>query len=954
MACDATCGGCRNGCSTRHLDDIEDMDKSQLLELLKKKDTDLKNVRTALRTVQGQVAELSLDSHHAECENSLRSADWFGRTDDPGMKALYVERYLNWGYTREELCSGKPIIGIAQSGSDLAPCNRHHIELAKRVREGIRSAGAIAFEFPTHPIQETGRRPTAALDRNLAAMALAEVLMGYPLDGVVLLTGCDKTTPAFLMAAAQVNIPAICLNVGPMLNGWSRGSRVGSGSVIWKARELHAAGEINDDQFVDMVADGTPSPGHCNTMGTALTMNTLTEALGMALPGSAAIPAPYRQRSHAAYETGLRIVDLVRKNIRPRDILTREAFENAIVVNTAIGGSTNAPIHLLAVAAHLGVPIDMEDWDELGFHVPLIVNMQPAGEMLSEDYYHAGGLPAVIAELVTADILPHPEAMTVNGKTLGENAQGKATWDRRTIKTVRNPLKKDAGFLHLHGNLFDSAIMKMSVASGEFRKEFLEDPRDPNAFTCDVAVFDGPEDYKARLDKADIHARTILIMRGVGPLGYPGAAEVVNMHAPSALLKQGIRDLPCIGDGRQSGTSGSPSILNASPEAADGGNLALVRDGDKVRVDLNKRRVDLMVTGAVLEARRKELDEQGGYRVPRSQTYWQDLHRREVGPLSEGGGAVVAVSWRNSHTRRCKSNKSRHPSLRQKPSRQFVGSATSDLSHEELEVRDPIETPTIPREGGTEISISDLRQSHLPDLTSLNISPSNRPISEGVGSSSGRQFKTTMNTARLFVASLGNPAPYQNTRHSAGHVLLKALQSHLNFPALKKSKLHAGGLVSSGSDVGRPEYTLWQSPSLMNVSGPGLLKAYKQFIADSAGSSTDGGLPGLVVLHDEMETAPGQLRARSGHLSARGHNGIKSVQQSLQSAGLLTRLTDDTGNGGKFIKIGVGIGRPAGGSRDREEVSAYVLGKFGTSELATLAGTTGTLIELLEGIRAKI
>lgn len=630
------CGSCSVDCSDRPLKDIEDLDKVQLLELLRSKDRELKRTKIALGDAQEQMDKLSGSSESIHSEKPLRSANWFSRKEDPGMTALYVERYLNYGYTREELCSGRPIIGIAQSGSDLAPCNRHHIELAKRVREGIRSAGAIAFEFPTHPIQETGKRPTAAIDRNLAAMALAEVLAGYPLDGVVLLTGCDKTTPAFLMAASQVNIPAVCLNVGPMLNGWSQGARIGSGSVLWRARELHAAGEIDDEKVVDMVAAGTPSAGHCNTMGTALTMNTLAEALGMALPGSAAIPAPYRQRSHAAYETGLRIVEMVRRDIRPRDIMTREAFENAIVVNSAIGGSTNAPIHLKAVAAHLDIKLDLDDWDNLGYHVPLILNMQPAGEKLSEDYYHAGGLPAILAELIEAGKLPHPDCMTVNGKTIGQNAAGQTTWDRQTIATVADPIKHDAGFLHLRGNLFDSAIMKMSVVEHEFREEFLEDPRDPNAFQCRVAVFDGPEDYKARLDTADIDKHSILIMRGVGPLGYPGAAEVVNMHPPGSLLKQGVKVLPCIGDGRQSGTSGSPSILNASPEAAAGGNLALVRDGDMVRVDLNKRRVDLLVSDEELSARREALESQGGYRIPPSQTYWQDVHRREVAGLNEG------------------------------------------------------------------------------------------------------------------------------------------------------------------------------------------------------------------------------------------------------------------------------------------------------------------------------
>lgn len=462
----------------------------------------------------------------------------------------------------------------------------------------------------------------------------------YPFDGIVLLTGCDKTTPACLMAAATVNIPAICLNVGPMLNGWAKGERIGSGTVVWQAREEHAAGRIDDDQVLDMVAAGTPSPGHCNTMGTASTMNALAEALGMALPGSAAIPAPYRERSQVAYQTGERIVDMVREDLKPCDIMTREAFENAIVANTAIGGSTNAPIHLIAIAKHAGVPLDLDDWDKIGFTIPLLLNMQPAGEMLSEDYHRAGGLPAILAELLDAGRLPHPDALTCNGQTMRANIRGKQTWDRRTIKPFDRPLKENAGFVHLTGSLFDSAIMKTSVISADFHQRFLSNPADPNAFECAVAVFDGPEDYQARLATAThIDARTILVMRGVGPLGYPGAAEVVNRHAPPRLLQQGVRDLPCIGDGRQSGTSGSPSILNATPEAADGGNLALLRDGDVVRVDLNARRVDVLLSAAALRARRVELEASGGYHGPPSQTPWQDLFRREVGGLS--GGMVL-------------------------------------------------------------------------------------------------------------------------------------------------------------------------------------------------------------------------------------------------------------------------------------------------------------------------
>lgn len=624
MSCKPSCGSCTGGCGTGSGAPVVDIEQCH---------AELAELRKRTKLLEDQLAKANINPGPAK---KLRSDDWFRRTDVHGVRNVYLDRFLNYGMTIEELTTGKPIIGIAQSGSDIAPCNRHHIELAKRVREGIRSAGGIALEFPTHPIQETLRRPTATLDRNLSYLTLVELIYGYPFDGVVLLTGCDKTTPACLMAAATMNIPAITLNVGPMLNGWMDGKLTGSGTVMWDARELHATGKMTDEDLVEMVTSSTVSAGHCNTMGTASTMNALAEALGMALPGTASIPAPYRERSQAAYRTGLQIVEMVREDRKPSDILTREAFENAIVVNSAIGGSTNAPIHLNAIAKHVGVPLNLDDWDSLGHSVPLLVNMMPAGEMLGEDYHRAGGLPAVVAELLAAGILPHPGAMNCTGGTIGAFAQGKVTGDRRVIRTVIDPLKANAGFLHLTGTLFDSAIMKSSVISPHFRKEFLENPEDPNAFECPLAVFDGPEDYERRLEDAKIDSRTILVMRGVGPLGYPGAAEVVNMHAPAKLLKQGVQELPCIGDGRQSGTSGSPSILNATPEAADGGNLALIQDGDVLRVDLTKRRVDIVMSHAELAERRKVLDAKGGYHGPPSHTPWQDLFRREVGGLSEG------------------------------------------------------------------------------------------------------------------------------------------------------------------------------------------------------------------------------------------------------------------------------------------------------------------------------
>jgi dihydroxy-acid dehydratase len=576
----------------------------------------------------------------------LRSQAWFDNPDNIDMTALYLERMTNYGLTIEELQSGKPIIGIAQSGSDITPCNRHHLELAKRVREGIREAGGIAFEFPVHPIQETLKRPTAALDRNLQYLSLVEVLYGYPIDGVVLTTGCDKTTPAQIMAAATVDIPAIVLSGGPMLNGWYNGERTGSGTIVWLAREMLAKGEIDHKQFVEMVASSAPSVGHCNTMGTATTMNSLAEALGMSLPGCAAIPAPHRDRAQMAYLTGKRAVEMVFEDLRPSKILTRAAFENAIVVNSAIGGSTNAPIHLNAIARHVGVELDNDDWERIGYDIPLLVNLQPAGEYLGEDFYRAGGVPAVVAELIEQGKI-REDAITVNGKTLVENCKGRFSTDRRVIKPYNEPLKKQAGFLNLKGNLFDSAIMKTSVISEEFRQRYLSNPNDPNAFEGKAVVFDGPEDYHARIDdpSLEIDENTLLFIRGTGPVGYPGGAEVVNMRAPDYLLKKGVRSLPCIGDGRQSGTSGSPSILNASPEAANNGGLALLRTGDRVRIDLNKRTANILISDEELEQRRKELMAKGGYKYPESQTPWQEIFRSLVDEQSRGAVLKNAVKY---------------------------------------------------------------------------------------------------------------------------------------------------------------------------------------------------------------------------------------------------------------------------------------------------------------------
>jgi dihydroxy-acid dehydratase len=574
----------------------------------------------------------------------LRSRRWFDEPGNPGMTALYLERYMNYGITREELQSGKPIVGIAQTGSDLAPCNRHHLQLATRVREGIRDGGGIPLEFPVHPIQETGKRPTAALDRNLAYLGLVEVLHGYPLDGVVLTTGCDKTTPACLMAAATVNIPAIVLSGGPMLDGWWQGKLSGSGTIIWEARKLLAEEKINYPQFMDMVASSAPSVGHCNTMGTALSMNSLAEALGMSLPGCAAIPAPHRDRAAMAYETGRRIVGMVHENLRPSDIMTRAAFENAVVAAAALGASSNCPIHMVAIARHMGVEHSLEDWQRLGPEIPLLVDCQPAGRFLGERFYRAGGVPAVMKELLGAGRL-HGTVRTVTGKTLAEDLRGVPEGDREVIRAYGAPLKEHAGYVVMSGNLFDNAVMKISVIDPEFRARYLSDPRDPNAFEGRAIVFEGPEDYHARIEEPglQIDERSVLVIRNCGPVGYPGSAEVVNMQPPAALLKRGITELPTMGDGRQSGTSASPSILNISPEAAVGGGLALLETGDRLRIDLTTRRVDVLLPDGEL-ARRRD-----AWRPPElvSKTPWEAIYRSMVGQMGSGACLEPATLYLN-------------------------------------------------------------------------------------------------------------------------------------------------------------------------------------------------------------------------------------------------------------------------------------------------------------------
>ena len=583
------------------------------------------------------------DDHSTRANKRFRSQEWFDNPNNPGMTALYVERYQNSTYTRGELQGDRPMIGIAQTGSDLAPCNKIHMFLADRVKAGIRDAGGVPIEFPVHPIQETGKRPTAALDRNLAYLGLVEVLQGYPIDGVVLTTGCDKTTPAMLMGAATADLPAIALSGGPMLDGWWNGKLAGSGTIIWESRRLLAEGQIDYDEFMGRVCASAPSLGHCNTMGTASTMNAMAEALGMMLPGCAAIPAPFRERMEMAYLTGRRIVEMVMEDLRPSQILTREAFENAIRVNTAIGGSTNAPPHLQAIARHAGVELNVKDWQTVGFDVPLLVNMQPAGEFLGESYFRAGGLPAVLGELKAAGLI-HEGAMTASGKTMGAAIGEARSKDHKVIRTVADPLRQKAGFVVLTGNLFASALMKTSVISDDFRRRFLSRPGQENIHEARAVVFEGPEHYHAAINDPDlkIDEETILFIRGVGCVGYPGSAEVVNMQPPDALLKAGVNHLPTVGDGRQSGTSESPSILNASPEAVVGGGLAYLKNGDRVRLDMNAGRLDALVDADEWQAR---ID---AWQPPElhHQTPWQELYREKVGQLADGGCLEFATAYR--------------------------------------------------------------------------------------------------------------------------------------------------------------------------------------------------------------------------------------------------------------------------------------------------------------------
>ncbi|SFF22052.1 IlvD/Edd family dehydratase [Paracidovorax wautersii] len=574
----------------------------------------------------------------------FRSRDWFADPARSDMTALYLERFMNYGLTPEELRSGRPIIGIAQTGSDLSPCNRIHLDLARRVREGIRDAGGIPLEFPVHPIFENCRRPSAALDRNLAYLGLVEILYGYPIDAVVLTTGCDKTTPAGIMAASTVDIPAIVLSGGPMLDGWHEGELVGSGTVIWRSRRMLAAGEIDEEEFLQRACDSAPSAGHCNTMGTASTMNAVAEALGLSLPGCAAIPAPYRERGQMAYATGRRIVEMAHEDLRPSRVLTRESFLNALAVVSCAGGSSNAQVHIQAMARHAGVELHPRDWTDHAYDLPLLVNMQPAGKYLGERFFRAGGVPAVMWELLQAGRL-HGGCASVTGRSIAENLQGRESKDREVIRPFAEPLMEKAGFLVLSGNLFDFGIMKTSVISDAFRARYLCEPGNEGVFEARAIVFDGAEDYHARINDPSlaIDEDCILVMRGAGPLGWPGSAEVVNMQPPDALIQRGIRALPTLGDGRQSGTADSPSILNASPESAAGGGLSWLQTGDRVRIDLNQGRCDALVPEEEIARRRRELPPPP---VPASRSPWEALYREKTGQLADGATLDFALQFR--------------------------------------------------------------------------------------------------------------------------------------------------------------------------------------------------------------------------------------------------------------------------------------------------------------------
>jgi dihydroxy-acid dehydratase len=565
-----------------------------------------------------------------------RSQAWFGAGDKSGF--IHRSWLKNQGYPND-LFDGRPVIGICNTWSELTPCNGHFRELAEFVKRGVYEAGGFPLEFPVMSLGETQLRPTAMLFRNLASMDVEESIRGNPMDGVVLLMGCDKTTPALLMGAASCDLPTIGLSGGPMLNGKFRGKDIGSGTDVWRMSEMVRAGEMSQEEFVEAESCMSRSKGNCMTMGTASTMANMVEALGMSLPENAAIPAVDSRRNRLAQLTGRRIVEMVEENLQMSRILTRHAFENAIRVNAAIGGSTNAVIHLLAIAGRLGVELKLEDWDRLGSKMPCLVNLQPSGRYLMEDYYYAGGLPAVMREI--AHHL-HTNALTVNGKTIGENISGARCWNREVISTAAAPFKVESGIVVLKGNLApDGAVIKPSAAS----KHLL-------THRGRAVVFDSIEDFHARIDDdaLDIDENCVMVLKNCGPKGYPGMAEVGNMPLPPKVLKKGITDMVRVSDARMSGTAYGTVVLHTSPEAAAGGPLALVRDGDMIELDVPGRRLHLDVPNDELARRRAE------WRAPSAPTrgwyrlYVDHVQQAHLGAdldfLVGGSGAEVP---RDSH-----------------------------------------------------------------------------------------------------------------------------------------------------------------------------------------------------------------------------------------------------------------------------------------------------------------
>jgi dihydroxy-acid dehydratase len=520
----------------------------------------------------------------------LRSQDWFGKKDKDGF--IHRSWLKNQGYP-DDMFDGRPVIGICNTWSELTPCNGHFREIAEFVRRGVLEAGGFPLEFPVMSLGETLLRPTAMLFRNLASMDVEESIRANPLDGVVLLMGCDKTTPSLLMGAASCDLPTIGISGGPMLSGRFRGKQIGSGTGVWQMSEAVRAGTMSQEEFTAAESCMHRSKGHCMTMGTASTMASMVEALGVSLPGNAAIPAVDSRRYRLAQLSGRRIVEMVREDLVLSKILTRKAFENAIKANAAIGGSTNSVVHLLAIAGRLGVKLELEDWDKLGSQLPCLVNLQPSGQYLMEDFYYAGGLPAVLKEI---EGVLNKDAMTANGKTMGENVANAPVWNRDVIKAFDDPFKANAGIAILRGNLApNGAVIKPSAATPKLLKH-----RGP------AVVFESIEEFKSRIDdeNLDIDENSIMVLKGCGPKGYPGMAEVGNMPLPPKVLRKGITDMVRISDARMSGTAYGTVVLHVAPESAAGGPLALVRTGDVIELDVHARKLHLDVSDAELAKRR--------------------------------------------------------------------------------------------------------------------------------------------------------------------------------------------------------------------------------------------------------------------------------------------------------------------------------------------------------------